>query len=92
MVKAAASLLHGDGGAGLVGRDEEIGVGGEIIPLGVDEGWGACVEGGEGVVDEILDLGGTGGVAGGEVGVPSGTVGGVEAAVDEMVARGENGR
>lgn len=91
-MKGAASLLHGDGGAGLVGGDEEVGVGGEIIPLGVDEGWGACVEGGEGVVDEILDLGGTGGVAGGEVSLPDNAVRGVEATVDEMVVWGENGR
>ena len=30
-MKGAASLLHGDGGAGLVGGDEEVGVGGCLL-------------------------------------------------------------
>ena len=85
-------MLHGYCGTGLAGADEESGVGGEIVALGVGEGWGTCAERDEGIVDEILDLGGAGGVAGGEVGVPDGAVGGVEAAVDEVVVGIENGR
>ena len=92
MIGRAAIVLHGYCGAGLVSVDEEVGVGGEVAALGVGEGWGACVERAKGVVDEILDLGGAGGVAGGEVGMPSESIGRVEAAVDEVVIGRKNGR
>ena len=60
--------------------------------MGVDEGWRARVERAKCVVDEVLDLGGAGGVAEGQIGVPNEPVGGVEAAVDEVVVGIENGR
>ena len=92
MIECAAIVLHGGCGAGLVSVDEEVGVGSEIMPLGVCERWGTDVERAKGIVNEVLDLGRAGGVAGGEIGLPSGTVGGVEAAVGEVVIGGENGR
>ena len=85
-------MLYGCCCADLVGVDEEVGKDGEIITLSVGERCDAGVEGGKCVVDEGLDLGGTDGVAWGEIGMRSVAVGGVEAAGDEVVVGVENGR
>lgn len=92
MSETAAGLLHGLFATKLVRSPQKVGVACQVMALGIEKRRTARVEGGKGVVKKRLDLGGTDGIAGDDVGEPGTAVYRVEGAVNNEIVGVENGR